>query len=303
MKNKIKKIKLIGLDIPDGYLQYLDNLLYTNGLFKENGAVYIKGHDEVLDYDLDNVEYARFLMEFKDSLSIGRCTNPTKIFKTFKVVFDFFQYKNSPYRSYILRDPSLIDTTPILSLDLVENNLLESVLNTLDISINKDILEMYYIHGLEVLKKANRIPYWIIDTIELMGRISEEMYSLIAEHASGLDFEDGKHYNLRFYRNMVIAEELEDIRVVRYKNIIDKSRDTIRRSIANDATDTDELIDILLTMKNEDIKYKSILLNKLVYTTEKLEEVEYRLIDRAVISPLNIDVPLEDEDYQEWIRN
>lgn len=297
MKNKVKKIKIIGLDIPDGYLQYLENLLYTNGLFKQNGAVYIKGHDEALDYDLDNIEYARFLMESKDVLSLGRSTNPIRIFKTFKVVFDFFQYKHSPYRSYILSDPSMIDTTPILSLDLVENNLLESVLNTLDISIDRDVLEMYYIHGLEVLKKAGRTPLWITDTIELMSKISEEMYSLIAEHASGLDFEDGKHYRLQLYKNMVIAEELEDIRVVRYKNIINKSMESFKADKDNEIAD--EHLERLLTLRNEDIKYKHVLLNKLVYVTEKLEEVEYRLIDKTVISPLNIEIPLEEGEHQE----
>lgn len=299
MQNKKKKIRLIGLDIPDGYLEYLDSLLYKNGLFKENGAVYIKGQDEALDYELDNIEYAKFLMEFKDTLSIGKSTNPVKIFKTFKVVFDYFQFKHSPFRAYLLRDPSLIDTTPILSVDLVENSLLESVLNTLDIAIDKDILELWNIYGTEVLLKSNRIPRYILDTIELMSKIAEEMYSLVLEHASGLSFENGKHYNLRFYKNMVIAEELEDIRIVRYKNIINESRDAINRSTVNDATDTDELIDILLTMKNEDVKYKSVLLNRLVYTTEKLEEVEYRVIDRTVTSSLNIEITDEDEEYQQ----
>lgn len=299
MQNKKKKIRLIGLDIPDGYLEYLDSLLYKNGLFKKNGAVYIKGQDEALDYELDNIEYAKFLMEFKDTLSIGKSTNPVKIVKTLKVVFDYFQFKHSPFRVYLLKDPSLIDTTPILSVDLVENSLLESVLNTLDIAIDKDILELWNIYGTEVLLKSNRIPRYILDTIELMSKIAEEMYSLVLEHASGLSFENGKHYNLRFYKNMVIAEELEDIRIVRYKNIINESRDAINRSTVNDATDTDELIDILLTMKNEDVKYKSVLLNRLVYTTEKLEEVEYRVIDRTVTSSLNIEITDEDEEYQQ----
>lgn len=293
MSKKRKKIKLIGLDIPDGYLEYLDSLLYKNGLFKENGAVYIKGQDEALDYELDNIEYAKFLMEFKDTLSIGKSTNPVKIFKTFKVVFDYFQFKHSPFRAYLLMDPSLIDTTPILSVDLVENSLLESVLNTLDIAIDKDILELWNIHGTEVLLRSNKIPRYILDTIELMSKISEEMYCLVAEHSSGLSFENGKHYNLKLYKNMVIAEELEDIRVVRYKNIINKSREAMNQESTGDATD--EHLEMLLAIRNEDVKYKSVLLNRLVYTTEKLEEVEYRVIDRTVTSSLNIEIIDEDE--------
>lgn len=294
MKNKRKKIRLIGLDIPDGYLEYLDSLLYKNGLFKENGAVYIKGQDEALDYELDNIEYAKFLMEFKDTLSVGKSTNPVKIFKTFKVVFDHFQFKSSPFRAYLLRDPSLIDTTPILSVDLVENSLLESVLNTLDIVIGKDILELWNIHGTEVLLRSNKIPRHILDTIELMSKIAEEMYSLIREHTSGLNFENGKYYNLKLYKSMVIAEELEDIRVVRYENIINKSREAMNQEPADDATD--EHLEMLLAIRNEDVKYKSVLLNRLVYTTEKLEEIEYRVIDRTAISSLNIEITDEDEE-------
>lgn len=297
MQNKKKKIRLVGLDIPDGYLEYLDSLLYKNGLFKENGAVYIKGQDEALDYELDNIEYAKFLMEFKDTLSIGKSTNPVKIFKTFKVVFDYFQFKHSPFRAYLLMDPSLIDTTPILSVDLVENSLLESVLNTLDIVIDKDILELYNIHGIEVLLRSNRIPRHILETIELMSKIAEEMYSLINEHSSGFSFENGKHYNLKLYKNMIIAEELEDIRVVRYKNIINKSREVMNQEAIGDVTD--EHLEMLLAIKNEDVKYKSVLLNRLVYTTEKLEEVEYRVIDRTVTSSLNIEITDEDEEYQQ----
>ena len=84
-KNK-KKIQIISLDIPNGYLEHLENLLFKNGMFRENNAVYIKGKEEPIDYNIESIEYAKFFMEYRDILSIGKSTNPIKIFKTFKVV-------------------------------------------------------------------------------------------------------------------------------------------------------------------------------------------------------------------------
>ena len=292
MKNSKRKIQLIALDIPDGYLNFLEDLLFKNGLFKENNAVYIKGRDEPLDYELDNIQYAKFCMDYNDVLIAGRASSPLKIFKTFKVVFDYYQYAESPYRAYLLKDPSLIDTTAILSTDLVDNSLLESVLNTLDIVIEKDILELYYIHGADVLRRINKIPVWFLDVIELMEKISTEMLALIKEHSSVLDFSDGKHYRIKLYKHVVVAEELEDIRVVRYKNIIDKSRDVLKVENNNDILE--EHLEALLTLKNEDLRYKNVLLNRLVYTTEKLEEVDCKIVDRTVIASINEEIPEEE---------
>ena len=293
-KKNIKKIQVIGLDIPSGYLEYLEDLLFRNGLYKENNAIYIKGQNNPIEYDIENIEYSKFLMDYRDTISIGKSTGPIKIFKTFKVVFDYFQVKKSAYRAYLIKDPSLIDETVILSKDLVDSSLLLSVLNTLDIAIGEDITELYCIHGYEVLRNSNKIPAWSLDAIELINKISEEMYALIEEHGNDLDFRDGKHYKLQLYKNMVIAEEMEDIRIVRYRNIISKSIEKIQCQNQEDDI-PEEHLDMLLTIRNEDNKYKNIILSKLVYKTEQLEEFEYKLVNRTSIASLNIEIPIEGE--------
>jgi hypothetical protein len=87
MNRNKKKIQIISLDIPNGYLEYLENLLFKNSIFRENNAIYIKGKEEPIDYNIESIEYAKFFMEYRDVLSIGKSTNPIKIFKTFKVIF------------------------------------------------------------------------------------------------------------------------------------------------------------------------------------------------------------------------
>ena len=292
-KNK-KKIQIISLDIPNGYLEHLENLLFKNGIFRENNAVYIKGKEEPIDYNIESIEYAKFFMEYSDILSVGKSTNPIKIFKTFKVVFDYYQIKKSKYRSYLIKDPSLIDNTTILSKDLEENSLLLSVLNTIDIVIPSDIIELFSIHGYDALINSNKIPTWTLNALELINKIADELYALIEEHSSVLDFKYGKHYRLQLYKNMVIAEEMEDIRIIRYRNIICKSIEKIQ--CQNQESDIpEEHLDILLTIKNEDTKYKKAVLSKLVYKTEQLEEFEYRLVNRTSIASLNIEIPIEGE--------
>lgn len=300
MENKKKKTNLIGFDIPAGYLEFLEDLLFNKGIYRESNSLYINGQQEEIEYDLSNIEYAKFMIEYRDVLTRSRSKNLSKIFKTFNVVFDYYQCRKSRFRSYLLADPSLIDDTDILSKYLVGDNLLVSVLNTIDVAIDSHILELYDIHGIEVLKKANRIDYYILDTIELMSKIAEEMYALIEEHSMAFDFSNGKHYKLNFYKGVVIAEELEDIRVVRYKNIISKSREKIKKT--DDDIDTDipeEHLEVLLAMKLDESKYNKILLNRLVYTTEKLDEFECKFVDRSVTASLNIEVPIEEGEYDE----
>lgn len=296
MENKKKKTNLIGFDIPAGYLEFLEDLLFQKGIYKESSSVYINGQEEVVEYDLSNIEYARFMIEYGDVISRNRSKNLARISETLSVVFDFFQCRKSRFRAYLLADPSLIDDSEILSKHLVGDDLLASVLNTVDIAVDSDIMELYNIHGIEVLRKAGRISPYVLDTIELMNKIAEEMYALIEEHYMAFDFSNGKHYKLNVYKGVVIAEELEDIRVVRYRNIISKSREKIKEFEDNVDDDTpEEYLDILLSMKLDESKYNKILLNRLVYTTEKLEEFECRFVDRSVVSPLNIEVPDEED--------
>lgn len=42
MNRNKKKIQIISLDIPNGYLEYLEKLLFKNGIFRENNAIYKK---------------------------------------------------------------------------------------------------------------------------------------------------------------------------------------------------------------------------------------------------------------------
>jgi hypothetical protein len=127
-----------------------------------------------------------------------------------------------------------------------------------------------------------------------MNAFADELYALIEEHSSVLDFKDGKHYRLQLYKNMVIAEEMEDIRIVRYRNIICKSMEKIQCQNQEDDI-PEEHLDMLLAIKNEDVKYKNMMLSRLVYRTEQLEEFEYKLVNRTSIASLNIEIPNEGE--------
>lgn len=285
----------VTLDIELEYLKHIEDIFFKVGLFKETDAVYVRGSEEAIDGDLSSLEYVKFCINFGDLITTGRAPEPSKIFKLVEVVFDYYQYSESPMKKFLISDPSSIDDTIILSKNLNVNSLLLSAANTMDILLPPRLLEAFSINR-DSLWNNPHIDRNLLEKMDLLDRVTVIIHKLIMGQSAVFDFTNGKYYKLRLYRGVMAALEKEDIRVARYNNIIAKANDTLTDMLKEieEEENNDELIDSLLVIRNEDRNYTNLLLNRLVLQTEVLPEEEVVFKEKSVVKPLNIDVPIED---------
>lgn len=286
----------VTLDIELDYLKHIEDIFFKIGLFRETDSVYVRGVNEAIEVDLTSLEYIKFCLSYGDLISTGRPKDPVKIFKLVEVIFDYYQYVHSPMKNFLISDPSTIDDTVILSRSLNINSLLISAANTMDIIIPERLLETFAINK-EAIFANQGINRDTVEKIDLLDRVTSIIYKLIEEQSQVFDFSNGKYYKLKLYKGLMAALEKEDIRVARYNNIVAKANDTLTEMLKEAEEEneiSEEQIENLLAIRNEDRNYTSALLNRLVLHTEILPDEPVVFKDKEVIQPLNIDVPFEE---------
>jgi len=233
---KIKSKKII-LDIDYSMLEKIENHWFKIGLFRyADNATFLKGVDVAVDEDIIDMVNEELPVCIKE----GKAFTPVKMLNILKVLLDYYQIENSPYRAYLLRDPADIDTSTILDLGLVPSSMLKSVANKLDIIIPVEFIDIY--ESMRVKDASKLLPSGAIDDLQLIEEVSTEIFSILDKALDRTDIKDslkeGNYYTLNMSNGVILIEEAEkNIMETRYANIVKIRFKEIREGTIGDDTE------------------------------------------------------------------